>query len=80
MTETEYREKQTQDTNQLKKAFDAGYSKGRKEGIDAMRDRAKYYPELSYPDGRLVTHQTMSWAAHNNILDEEAERLKEQEK
>jgi len=38
MTEAEYGEKQTQDTNQLKKAFDAGSRKGRKEGIDEMRD------------------------------------------
>ena len=35
MTEIEYREKQIQDTNQLKKAFDTGYRKGWKEGIEA---------------------------------------------
>ena len=64
MTETEYREKQTQDTNQLKKAFDAGYSKGRKGGIDVMRDAAR----------RVVGSNLMLFAD----INAEAKRLKEQ--
>ena len=40
MTEIEYRG--TQDTNQLKKTFDAGYRKGRREGIDSVREYLIY--------------------------------------
>ena len=50
MTETEYKKKQAQDTNQLKKAFDAGYRKGRKEGIDEMREVIEQGPQLIRKD------------------------------
>ena len=63
MTEADYKEKQARDTNQLKKVFEAGYQKGRKEGIDEM----------------LVSALTWAFDAEGEKrLRDEAERLKEQ--
>ena len=49
MTEAEYKEKQVQDTNQLKKAFDSGYQQGREEGIEAAY-RAGYEEAAGAPE------------------------------
>ena len=70
MTETEYKAQQAQDTNQVKKAFDAGYQKGRQEGIEAAYVRAQEI--IEYMDaGNEEIDRALS------ELEEKAERLKE---
>ena len=49
MTEAEYKEKQVQDTNQLGKAFDYGYQKGREEGVEEAY-RAGYEEAAGVPE------------------------------